>query len=104
MRNFFLAFLIFMGLSAAVISYAIETIGVPPRRLAPYVERRAAGHSPPIVAIGHGIGQALLIADRGSAVVSSLPQYGAIGQMTAAGAGVDDLLHADRVVAIFFQP
>ena len=74
MRNFFLAFLILAGLSGAVISYALEAIGIAPRRLAPYVEQRAAGHNPTIVAIGNWIGQALLTADRGTNVVSGLPR------------------------------
>lgn len=45
--------------------WAVTGIGVPPRRLAPYVERRAAGHDPAIVYAGKLISQALVALDRG---------------------------------------
>jgi hypothetical protein len=48
-----------------VSALALERIKVPPRELAPYVERRASGHNPFIVNLAAWIGQTLLKLDRG---------------------------------------
>ncbi len=66
-RFVIVALVLFAALTGAAISYALEVIGVAPRRLAPYVEQRAAGHNPTIVAIGHWMGDTLRAADRGPA-------------------------------------
>jgi parallel beta-helix repeat protein len=44
---------------------AIERVNVPPRRLAIYVERRAAGHHAAIESVGHFAAGILLVLDRG---------------------------------------
>ncbi|HSQ82727.1 MAG TPA: right-handed parallel beta-helix repeat-containing protein [Casimicrobiaceae bacterium] len=51
--------------AGAAFSWAVNRIGVSPRRLAPYVERRAAGHDRAIVEAGRLISQILVALDRG---------------------------------------
>ena len=51
--------------AGAAFSWAVDAIGVAPRRLAPYVERRAGGHDRAIVAAGSLVAQALVLLDRG---------------------------------------
>jgi parallel beta-helix repeat protein len=51
---------------AAVLSFALERINIPPRELSPYIERRASGHNPLIVDFGSWVGQTLLKLDRGA--------------------------------------
>jgi hypothetical protein len=50
-----------------VLSSAVETIAVPPRTLAGYVERRASGHNALIEATGKGLANLLIWLDRGGA-------------------------------------
>ncbi len=57
--------LLIIATAAALLAFALENIGVPPRSLSPYVERRASGHNPLIVGIGEWVGQSLMAADRG---------------------------------------
>ena len=45
---------------------AIDHLGVAPRTLAPYVEKRSSGHNPTIVALGHHASRILLALDRGT--------------------------------------
>jgi nitrous oxidase accessory protein NosD len=60
-----------LGIAAAVLAaggafqWAVTVIGVPPRRLAPYVERRVAGHDPAVVYAGELVAQMLVALDRG---------------------------------------
>ena len=56
--------------AVSAIFLALEKAGVAPRRLAPYIEQRAAGHNPAIVAFGHWLGRTLLENDRGPAYVA----------------------------------
>lgn len=49
----------------ALISYLVETNGVPPRQLGAYIEHRASGHNPLILGIGKGLGRMLTLQDRG---------------------------------------
>ena len=51
-------------LTVAAMSWAVETLEVPPRTLAIYVERRASGHNPVVVAIGSRLAGFLLWLDR----------------------------------------
>jgi hypothetical protein len=51
-------------LGAVAAAVAVERIGVTPRALGPYIERRASGHNPAIVAAGRFAGQTLLELDR----------------------------------------
>ncbi len=53
----------------AVFSYAVNRIGIAPRRLSPYIEHRAEGHNPTLVAFGHWASEILLTNDRGPASV-----------------------------------
>lgn len=56
-------------LAALGIAYALEKIGVPPRLIAPYIERRTSGHNPTIVGAGQLVGGFLQMHDRGRVVV-----------------------------------
>jgi hypothetical protein len=47
----------------------LNAAGIAPRRLAPYIEQRAAGHNPTIVAFGQHLGRILRENDRGPAYV-----------------------------------
>jgi len=58
---------------AAAAWIAIERVNVPPRRLAIYVERRAAGHRAAIESIGHFAAGILLALDRGRRSQPALP-------------------------------
>lgn len=57
-----------VGLGALVAGWvlAIDAIGVPPRRLASWIERHASRHGPTVVEGARWIARALLAADRGS--------------------------------------
>jgi hypothetical protein len=66
----FLKISIAFGLLAAVVVaiaalFALEHIGVPPRSLGPYLERRASGHNPFIVKTGVWMNRILTALDRG---------------------------------------
>ncbi|UMR29340.1 right-handed parallel beta-helix repeat-containing protein [Massilia sp. MB5] len=52
---------------AALASYGLERSGIPPRRLAPYLEQRADGHNPLIVGMGRAMAATLHALDRGEA-------------------------------------
>ncbi|MGH8802171.1 MAG: right-handed parallel beta-helix repeat-containing protein, partial [Casimicrobiaceae bacterium] len=45
---------------------AVDAVGVPPRRLAPWLERRASGHNELIVGATRWVARALIALDRGS--------------------------------------
>jgi hypothetical protein len=62
---------------------ALERIGVPPRALAPYVERRSSGHNPLIVSVGDHAAKALMVLDRGERQPGSRPPM-RIGAQAAA--------------------
>lgn len=49
----------------AAAAYLIESIGVPPRALAPYIERRVSQHNPFIVKTGEWVAGSLTSLDRG---------------------------------------
>jgi len=52
-----------VGLTGAAI--VIDRLGVAPRTLAPYIEKRSSGHNPTIVGLGSFVSQALMALDRG---------------------------------------
>ncbi|OWW20393.1 right-handed parallel beta-helix repeat-containing protein [Noviherbaspirillum denitrificans] len=60
---------IFLGLvaisGAGLAAFLIESIGVPPRALAPYIERRVSQHNPIIVKTGEWVASSLTSLDRG---------------------------------------
>jgi parallel beta-helix repeat protein len=47
-------------------SYVVESAGVPPRRIAPYIEHRVSQHNPVIVHTGEWLARALIALDRGA--------------------------------------
>jgi hypothetical protein len=55
--------IITMGIT---LSYMLERLGVPPRALGPYLERRASGHHPVIVRAGEWMSRTLVSLDRGA--------------------------------------
>ncbi|MES2264604.1 MAG: chondroitinase-B domain-containing protein [Pseudomonadota bacterium] len=88
-RRTSLAALFTLGASAALASYILEYVGVLPRQLAPYVERRAAGHNPFINEIGRNMASTLQALDRGAGAPASAPAWriGAQDTSPAHGAG-----------------
>lgn len=58
--------LLLVPATAALLSYLVETSGVPPRALGPYLSHRASGHHSIIDGIGEGLGQTLKLHDRGA--------------------------------------
>jgi hypothetical protein len=59
---------------AAMLSFALKRISIPPRELSPYIERRASGYNPLIVDFGGWVGQTLLKLDRGAYLKTVLPR------------------------------
>ncbi len=57
-----------MLVMAALLSYLVESAGIPPRSLAAYLEHRAAGHNSLISGIGNWLGGTLRQLDRGSSL------------------------------------
>jgi hypothetical protein len=53
--------------AAAALPAVIDHVGVAPRTLAPYIEKRSSGHNPFIVGIGRRIAATLMALDRGTA-------------------------------------
>jgi len=81
------AILLVLTLAAATgAALMLQQKGIAPRALAPYVEQRAAGHNPAVVAAGRLIARTLVTLDRGAAALpASVPAaFGA--QSAAAGA------------------
>lgn len=64
------AALLVTALAAAV---AVQVVGVAPRLLGPYLERRASGHHPLIEATGRALSRVLIWLDRGE--LSPRPEY-----------------------------
>lgn len=58
--------LLLVSVTAALLSYIVETIGEPPRALGPYIAHRASGHHSIISSIGEWSGQTLKWHDRGA--------------------------------------
>ncbi len=59
--------------SIALLALAVDAKGIPPRRLGPYIEQRAAGHNPLIENAGRWVAAILLNLDRGDAGTYALP-------------------------------
>ena len=60
--------LLLAALAVLGAAYLTEKLGVPPRLLAPYIEKRTSGHNPTIVRTGEMVGQILRTNDRGAAM------------------------------------
>jgi len=71
-----LALAVFAIAAGAVL--LVEMAGVPPRVLAPYIERRASGHNAIITGLGQAIGAQLRASDRGLDA-GNIPVFTAIG-------------------------
>jgi parallel beta-helix repeat protein len=71
-------------LAALALSWTVETIDVPPRSLAGYVERRASGHNALIEATGRRLARLLIWLDRGGASTRLAPglRPGAVAEPT----------------------
>ena len=78
--------LLALAASAGVLLY-LQAQGVAPRALAPYVERRSAGHDPAISGAGAWLGQTLMRLDRGDAGPAPLPALLVGAQPAASGSG-----------------
>jgi nitrous oxidase accessory protein NosD len=55
-----------LALAAVAVWLAVRTVGVSPRLLGPYLERRASGHHPLIEAVGRQVNRSLQWIDRGT--------------------------------------
>lgn len=64
-RGLLLAGVLLAAGAATAILVALEHVGVTPRALAPYVEKRSSGHNPVIVGTGLAASRVLLALDRG---------------------------------------
>ena len=80
-----------LAVGAIGTAYLVERVGVTPRALAPYIEKRTSGHNPVIVKTGKASAALLLLLDRGEPAlptglaVTLGAQPGAVG-VDAAGA------------------
>jgi parallel beta-helix repeat protein len=112
MRSVLPALVVLVALGGIVA--AVERIDTPPRRLAPWVERRAAGHRTIIQRTGHEIARALVALDRGretfhdpmpvpapDAAMASQPRRQVIvGSTTEALHAIDDAQPGDVITFI----
>jgi len=69
MRKSVAGALALLVLGAAGAAYLVERVGVTPRALAPYIEKRTSGHNPVIVKAGQVSAALLLRLDRGEAAL-----------------------------------
>lgn len=80
----FLWFLLAAGLVAiAVAAFLLDRAGIPPRQLAPYIERRAEGHQPLAVEVAAQISRSLEQLDRGTRQVHGEQAWNIGAQPTA---------------------
>jgi hypothetical protein len=68
LKHFSLAAAVVVVAAGIVLSLALEHLAVPPRALAPYLERRTSGHHPVIVSIGQWMSRSLVSLDRGDQI------------------------------------
>lgn len=93
--------LVLAGAAAAGGALVLQSLGVAPRSLAPYVERRTSGHNPFIVGTGQWVAHTLTALDRGPAQPFAAGQLriGAQAAGAPAPAGARTVL-ADDVVQV----
>lgn len=79
-----------LGLAGlAAVAAAIEHVGVAPRTLAPYVEKRSSGHNPTIVGAGLFASRTMMEMDRGPAPAQPAVLPAALGVQPRAAGGAD---------------
>lgn len=66
---------------------AIEHLGIAPRTLAPYIDKRSSGHNPTIVGLGRFVSDTLLALDRGTVPATADLALTLGAQAQPAGAG-----------------
>jgi parallel beta-helix repeat protein len=93
------AALVIVAITAIALSFVLERTGVPPRLVAPYLERRASGHNPLIVRTGEWMSQTLISLDRGEQR-PPIPQQLRIGAQAATTMSVASVLNgSEKIVA-----
>ncbi|MCX7194195.1 MAG: right-handed parallel beta-helix repeat-containing protein [Proteobacteria bacterium] len=65
LKRLLLIILLFVLTAGALLACIVETVGVPPRALAAYIEHRASGHNSIIYGVGEWLGMKLISLDRG---------------------------------------
>jgi len=65
--------LVSLAALALLAAWMIDRMGIAPRSLGPYLERRAQGHHPLVEGLGQRIGRALVALDRGEPMSFALP-------------------------------
>ena len=77
-----LAIIALLGLAggAAAAFYAVNQVGMAPRQVGPYVERRASGHHSIVEGVGHKVAATLAALDGGAARAPALPAWNAGAQ------------------------
>lgn len=81
-----IAALLGLGALAGAGLYGIEEVGVTPRQLSPYIERRVSGHNASIAGIGQAVAARLSAMDRGDSPIQPLPAWNAGAQPTGKAA------------------
>jgi hypothetical protein len=79
--------LVLLAASGAGALAWLQSQGVTPRALAPYVKKRSSGHNPAISGAGSRLAATLLALDRGDNMPATLPALKLGAQPQAAGAG-----------------
>ena len=94
MRKAVAGALALLALGAIGAAYVVEQVGVTPRALAPYIEKRTSGHNPFIVKTGQASAELLLQLDRGEPALPAAlaltlgAQPGAVGVDARGGIAV----------------
>lgn len=70
--------------ASAIVSHVLYDMGITPRSLGPYVERRSSGHNAIIENVGRALGRWLVGVDRGEQALHVLPWSGKVGMQSAA--------------------
>ena len=99
--------LLALGLAGAGAAlYALDNIGITPRSLGPYIERRSDGHNAVIETIGETARKWMLLADRGEPLQGGTGHEGSIGSIGVQAAGAPPASGAARgeEVLVFDTP
>lgn len=99
MRLYAILALLGLAASGAAAFYAIENVGMTPRQVGPYIERRSDGHNALIEGVGRRVASTLAKLDGGAASAPVLPAWSAGAQPAAAVAGLS-VPTAGRIVPV----